>query len=447
MNRSRIGLTGWFAMIALLGCVGLATAPAQDAASDKVYAIRGATVHTLAGESIEDGTVILQGGRITGVGRKIGIPRGAEIVNAQGLHVYPGMLDAFSYVGLTEVTAVRATNDISEKGEFNPHLQAAIAVHPASEHIPVTRANGVTHALVAPGGAASRGVSPSIIPGEASLMNLAGWTWEQMLVDPAIGMVLVWPTIDVPRRNRSGPPADEDSEPSFRKEREKYDERVAEIEKWLEAARHYGRAKQAGTVQTSDSKLAALLAVAEGKQQLIVVANRARAIRNAVAFCETHKLRMILAGGSEAWKEKQLLREKKIAVILGPTQVVPEEEDDPYDQPYSTPGQLHEAGIKIAFGTFNSSDSRLLPYEAATAVPFGLPREEALNAITRNPAEILGVADRFGTIEEGKIANLIVTDGDPLEITTQVRYLFIQGEPTPTDNKHLELYQRYLARP
>jgi len=448
MNGSGLRRAGWIASVTLVTGGLLGSARAQDATNVKVYAIRGATIHTLAGEPIEDGTVILQGGRITGVGRRIGIPRGAEVVNAQGLHVYPGMLDAFSYVGLTEVSAVRATNDVGEKGDFNPHLQAAIAVHPASEHVPVTRANGITHALVAPGGPARRGAANgSIIPGEASLMNLAGWTWEEMLVDPAIGMVLVWPTIEMPRGDRSSPPDEEESESSFRKAREKYEERVAEIEKWIEAASHYGRAKQAGTLQVPDSKLEALLAVVEGKQRVIIVANRARAIRNAVAFCEKHKLRMILAGGSEAWKEKQLLSEKKIAVILGPTQIVPEEEDDPYDQPYSTPGQLHEAGIKIAFGTFNSSDSRLLPYEAATAVPFGLPREEALNAITRNPAEILGVADRFGTIEEGKVANLIVTDGDPLEITTQVRYLFIKGEPTPTDNKHLDLYQKYIARP
>jgi imidazolonepropionase-like amidohydrolase len=412
----------------------------------KVYAIRGATIHTLAGEPIEDGTIILQGGRITGVGSKIGVPRGAQVVNAQGLHVYPGMLDAFSYVGLTEVGAVRATNDIGEKGDFNPHLQAAIAVHPASEHIPVTRANGITHVVVAPGGS-GRGAGQPVIPGEASLMNLNGWTWEEMLVDPAIGMVLTWPTIDMPRPSRFGPPGDEDSDPSFRKAEEKYSERVAEIETWLEASRHYGQAKQAGTLEAPDSRLDALFEVAVGRQQVIVVANRARAIRNAVGFCEKHKLKMILAGGAEAWKERKLLSEKKIPVILGPTQVTPEEEDDPYDKPYSAPGELHAAGVKIAFGSFNSSDSRLLPYEAATGVPFGLPRDEALNAVTRNPAEILGVGDRFGTIEEGKVANLIVTDGDPLNITTQIRYLFIKGELTPTDNKHQQLYDKYLARP
>jgi imidazolonepropionase-like amidohydrolase len=437
---------GWIASIAWMACVSSGAARAQDATGSKAYAIRGATIHTLAGKPIEDGTVIVQGGRITGVGRKIGIPRGADVVNAQGLHVYPGMLDAFSYLGLTEVTAVRATNDVGEKGDFNPHLQAAIAVHPESEHIPVTRANGITHALVAPGGPSRRGSNDSILPGEASLMNLAGWTWEEMLIDPAVGMVLTWPTLGMPRRGSSDD-EDSDSERSFRNARQKYERRVAEIDNWFEAARHYGRAKQAGSVEMPDSRLEALLPVVEGKRPVIVIANRARSIRDAVAFCEKHKARIILAGASEAWKEKQLLSDKKIPVILGPTQVVPEDEDDAYDQPYSTPGQLHAAGIKIAFGTFDSADSRLLPYEAATAVPFGLPREEALNAVTRNAAEILGVGDRFGTVEEGKVANLIVTDGDPLEITTQVRYLFIHGEPTPTDNKHLELYEKYIARP
>jgi imidazolonepropionase-like amidohydrolase len=446
MNRYLAQRVLWIAA-AVLAAWASPPLHGQDPGEGTVYAIRGATIHTLAGEPIEDGTIIIQGGRITGVGRRIGVPRGAQVVNAQGLQVYPGMLDAFSYVGLTEVGAVRATNDIGEKGDFNPHLQAAIAVHPASEHIPVTRANGITHAVVAPGGTGGRGGGQSIISGEASLMNLNGWTWEEMLVDPAIGMVVTWPTIDVPRSNRFRPPGDEESDPSFRKAEERYIERVAEIETWLEASRHYGQAKQAGTLETPDSKLDALFEVVEGRQQLIVVANEARAIRNSVAFCEKHKLKMILAGGAEAWKEKKLLSEKKIPVILGPTQVTPEEEDDRYDQPYSTPGELHEAGVKIAFGSFNSSDSRLLPYEAATGVPFGLPREEALNAVTRNPAEILGVADRFGTIEEGKVANLIVTDGDPLNITTQIRYLFIQGELTPTDNKHQQLYEKYLARP
>jgi imidazolonepropionase-like amidohydrolase len=268
-----------------------------------------------------------------------------------------------------------------------------------------------------------------------------------MLAESSAGLVITWPSIEMGGRGRFGPPAEgEESEPSFKKAQQEYEDRVAEVESWFEAARHYGQAKQAGALDGPDSKLEALLPVLAGDEQVLIVANEARDIRNAVAFAEKHKLKMVLAGGFEAWKEKTLLSEKKIPVILGPTQVLPGEEDDAYDQPYSTPGQLVGAGIKIAFGSFDASNSRLLPYEAATGVPFGLPREEALRAVTRNAAEILGVAERYGTIEEGKVANLIVTDGDPLSITTEIRYLFIQGELTPTDNKHQELFERYGAR-
>jgi imidazolonepropionase-like amidohydrolase len=184
-----------------------------------------------------------------------------------------------------------------------------------------------------------------------------------------------------------------------------------------------------------------------GQLPVLVMANDARDIRNAVEFTEKNKLKMILCGGGEAWKVKDLLKQKNIAVILRPTQTLPAEEDDPYDKPYAAPGELHQAGVRFAFATFDSPDSRTLPYEAAQAVPFGLPWEEALKAITLYPAEILGVADQLGSIEPGKIANLIVTNGDPLEFTTQVRTLIINGVVTSTDNRHRQLYEEYRARP
>jgi imidazolonepropionase-like amidohydrolase len=196
-----------------------------------------------------------------------------------------------------------------------------------------------------------------------------------------------------------------------------------------------------------DLKLAALVPVVQGKLPLLITANDHREIKDAVQFCEQEKVRMILARGREAWKVKELLKEKKIPVILGPSHVLPSTEDEPYDQPFSLAGQLHAAGVKIAVATFDSANSRTLPYEAANYVPFGLPHAEALKAITVNPAEIFGMADRLGTIQPGKIANLIVTTGDPLEITTEVRHLFINGRLTSTDNKHQQLYERYLARP
>jgi imidazolonepropionase-like amidohydrolase len=155
---------------------------------------------------------------------------------------------------------------------------------------------------------------------------------------------------------------------------------------------------------------------------------------------------MILAGGGEAWKVKDLLKEKNIPVILGPSQALPLEEDDPYDKPYSRAGELHAAGVRIAIATFNSSDSRTLPYEAGQAVGFGLPWEEALKAITLYPAQIFGLADRLGTIEPGKLANLVVTTGDPLEIRTEVKHVFIGGQPADRMNRHLRLYETYKKR-
>jgi imidazolonepropionase-like amidohydrolase len=186
--------------------------------------------------------------------------------------------------------------------------------------------------------------------------------------------------------------------------------------------------------------------VVRGQLPLLVAAEDKREIRSAVEFCDKQKLKIILAGGSESYKVKDLLAAQHIPVILGPTQILPRDEDASYDQSYVTAGQLAAAGIKIAFASFNASFARRLPYQAANCVPYGLPYQEALKAVTLYPAQILGLADQLGTIEPGKMADLIVTDGDPLAIPTQVRYLFIKGELTSTDNKHLRLYEEYRKR-
>lgn len=439
-------------MFALLLCVALPLTPQSSGTS---YAIRDATIHTLAGEPIERGTILIRDGRIAGVGRKLRIPEGTEIIDAKGLDVYPGMIDAFSFLGLTEIRSVRATVDIEERGDFNPHLKAIIAVHPASEHIPVTRANGITHALVVPGtGSGVNLLRPSVsgagslMPGQASIVHLDGWTWEEMQIESGSAVVLVWPTIRVRARGAQGPPSPDSRSESYKKLKKAYDARIAELERWIESARHYAKtSKIASDAQEPDSRMEALLPVIEGRKPILVIANRDRAIRNAVAFAEKHKLKMILAGGFESWKVTDLLKEKDIPVILPPTQALPGHEDHPYDKPFAIASELHKAGIRFAFGTFSSANSRLLPYEAAGAVAFGLPREEALRAVTLYPAQILGIDDRFGTIEEGKVANLIITDGDPLEILTHIKYLFIQGRLTSTDNKHQRLYEKYSQRP
>jgi imidazolonepropionase-like amidohydrolase len=180
---------------------------------------------------------------------------------------------------------------------------------------------------------------------------------------------------------------------------------------------------------------------------VLLEANGERDIRNAVEWAERQRIRYVITGGSQAWKIAPWLAGKRVQVIVGPSQVMPSGSDPGYDEAYANAGKLHAAGVKIAFATFNSSDSRTLPSEAAMAVPFGLPREAALEAVMKNGAEMLGLGDRMGTIEPGKLANLIVTDGDPLEIQTQILDLFILGRQVSTDNKHKALYEKYRARP
>ena len=417
--------------------------PAWAQRGGTTYAIRGATVHTLAGPVIENGTVVIRNGKIAAVGASVRVPRNARTIDAKGLHVYPGLFDSFGQLGLQEVSSVPATMDTTEMGNYKPQLNAYTAIHPPSEHFPVVRANGVTHSVSAPGG--------GVMAGQATLIHHDGWTVEEMVIEKSIGLVVNWPALGFGGR-RFGGRGRGGARQSFADRKKQYDERITELSEWIEAARHYAQVTQAGSAGNYERnlKLEALIPVIEGKLPVIVRVNGNREIKDAVKFAEEHKLKLILAGGREAWKVKDLLKEKNIPVILGTTLSSARGEDQAYDKPFTIPGELHAAGIKIAFasqGIGSQGIPRSLPYEAANAVPYGLPWEEAIKAITLYPAQILGVDDRLGSIEAGKIANLIVTTGDPLEITTEVRYLFINGKQTSTDNKHRRLYEKYRARP
>ncbi len=424
----------------LLGLLVATSVPAR-AQDNETYAIQGGTVHTLVGDPIENGTVIVTAGRITAVGPDIQIPSGATVIDASGRHVYPGLFNAFSQLGLQEINAVDVTNDMRELGSFNPQLTAATAIHPASERIPVTRANGITHVVSAPSTGAGG------IAGRASAIHLDGWTIEDMLIEPAVGLVINWPSMQTRRFNRQTFRVENRS---FREVREQYEEAVSQLADWLEDARVYRHAMEGGGTPARDLKLEALSTVLTGALPVLVLADEARDIRNAVAFAETNGLRMILVGGRDAWKETALLVEHDVPVLLRATQNLPPQRDDPYSRAFSTPALLSQAGVRYAITGWASSGpnppSRTLPYEAANAVKFGLSADEALRAITRYPAEILGLGDDLGTIQDGKIGNLIVTDGDPLQIRTQILHVFVNGRPVDLDNKHRALYERYRAR-
>jgi imidazolonepropionase-like amidohydrolase len=421
--------------------------PASAQSQPVAYAITHAKIFTVSGAPIEDGTLVIRDGKIAAVGANVEVPAEAQVIDGKGLQVYPGLFDAVTQMGLSEISAVNATVDSSETGSYNPDVVAATAVSPSSEHIPVTRAAGITEVLVVPGsGGFDFSGSRGVIGGQASAIHLSGWTINELLLKKSVAMVVNWPQIATRTFDFS---TFSTREKPYTEAKEEYDKAVAELTDLLDRARHYAFTLEHEKTADfeRDVKLEALAPVVRGQLPLLVLADRARDIRNAVEYADKYNLKIILAGGSEAYKVKDLLRSKSVPVILRPPLTLPREEDDPYDRLLTQPAELAKAGVKFAIASFDNSFARRLGQNAANAVAHGLPYDGGLKSVTLYPAQILGLADQVGTLETGKIANVIVTTGDPLELTTDVRYLFIKGQLTSRDNKHQRLYEKYLNRP
>ena len=402
-------------------------------------AIVGATVHTVAGADIVNDTVLVEKGVITAVGREIRPPTSATVIDAAGLHLYPGMIDANTVIGLTEIGSVAGSVDLSETGKINPNVRVEIAVNAESELIPVTRANGITHVLTAPRG--------GIISGTSALIRLDGWTWEDLTAAAPVAMHINYPSYaGVPPRFSFAPPK---SKEERLKEREAD---LKELESTFESARAYRRAKEAGSAGLKpDPVLEAMLPILAGEIPVIVSASEVRQIKEAIAWSRGEGLRMILKASRDVWHVTDLLVEHDIPVIFGPVHSNRFRRDEPYDTAYTAPLKLHEAGVRFCLinsgSPFGAAMTRNLPYQAGMAASFGLPRDIALKAVTLYPAQILGVADRLGSIEVGKSASLILTDGDPLEIRTRVVREFIDGREVDLSNRHQRLYDKYRSRP
>ncbi len=409
----------------------LASVPAWCGAEDSFF-LRNATVHPVSAGEIADASVLVIDGKIAEIGQKLRAPKGIRVVEAKGLHVYPGMIDSATELGLSEVESVQETLDTRELGSFNPQLRAIAAVNPASEHFPVVRANGITAAITIPSG--------GVISGQAALVHLDGRTWEEMAVSPSAAAMMVFPVLQV----RISPNLAPANRVPYAEAKKRYEAQLRELHEFVQTARRYQVAKQSKAAGfRHDDKLEAMLPVLDRRIPILVYAVRERAIRAALEFAEKEKLRLILAGAGEAGKVAADIKSKGVPVILGPTLALPLDEDDPYDEPFTLPGELFRAGVRFAFGSFGNQFARNLPYQAANAVAFGLPYEEALKAVTLYPAEIWGVADRMGSIEQGKWADLIVTNGDPLETRTEVRQVFIQGRAVDLRSRHERLYEQF----
>jgi imidazolonepropionase-like amidohydrolase len=443
VNRIYLNLLGAVVVLALSGA---RPSNAQTSAADDI-AITHAKIFTLAGPPIEDGTAVIHEGKIAAVGAGVAIPAGAQVIDAKGLQLYPGLFDPVTQMGLSEISAVIATIDSTETGPLNPDVTAATAILPSSAHIPVTRASGITEVIAAPasGGFDSRNAT-NLMGGQASAIHLAGWTPDEMAINKRAAMVVDWPGIETRSFDFT---TFTNKEKTFADAKKEYDKQVNDLADYIEQARHYAQALQnsASAGLQRDVKLEALVPVVRGEMPLLIFADKARQIRDAVEFCDKQKLKLIVAGANEAWKVKDLLRSKSVPVILRPVLGEPLEEDDTYDRLLTQPEELRAAGIKFAFGSFDNSFARRLGQNAANAVAHGLPYDEGLKAVTLYPAQMFGLDAQLGTVETGKIANLIVTNGDPLDVTSDVRYLFIRGRLISTDNKQKALYEKYLNRP
>jgi imidazolonepropionase-like amidohydrolase len=406
------------------------------------YAIVGATVYPVSGPVIHDGTVVLQDGRVKAVGANPPVPAGAVKIDAHGMNVYPGFIDAGTTLGLTEFGQIGQATDARELGTTQPDLVALTAVQAQSEHLPTSRNVGVTTAFTGPRG--------GTISGQGSVMNLAGWTSESLGVKRKAALCINWPGAfsfddtavedddgDMDTSDRGGGAQGFGGGGGS----------VGDIRAYFDKANKYGRAHDA-----PDLSMEAMQPYLTGELPVFLRVRDRAAILAAVEFVKKYKLRAVLVGAPDAWKEAKLLADNKIPVILTVAgQSVLDangtiSEWDPYDTPYAVAGLLQRAGVKFCFQSDSYSDVKNLPQRAAESCAYGLSRSDALRALTLSAAEILGVADQVGSLTPGKLGNVVISDGDPFELQSNIRYVFINGQPVELKSKFTRLRDRYLQR-
>ncbi len=394
-------------------------------------AIVNARIFPISGPAIERGTIVIRGNRIEAVGAAVAVPAGAQVIDANGGEVYPGFIDARTSLGLNE-PGPRGFDDTNEMLEINASVKAQVAYQSDSDAIPVARVNGITSAAVVPSG--------GLIGGQIAVMNLDGWTWEEATLQPVAGVSFQFPPLV-----RGGFGGGGDANRKYEDLKKDRDAKVQRVEDLIARARATGKVPAAE--RPADWNLAALVPVAERRQPMFVAANSEADIRQAVAFADRAGIRIVITGGLESPLAAPLLKDKNIPVILGSVLTLPAREDAHHAATYRAAGELAQAGVTFAFGTGGAANNRLIPYEAAISVAWGLDRDRALRAITLDAATILGVADRVGSLEPGKIANLFIATGDPMEMKTLFTHIFINGRSVGLKSKHIELNERFSGRP
>ncbi len=391
------------------------------------FLLQNATIVTVTNGTIQNGSLLISNGKIEAVGQNVQAGD-AEVIDCTGQFIYPGMFDSSSRLGLVEVNSLAETQDYAEIGQVTPNMEALVAVNPNSVAIPVTRVSGVTTTLATPSG--------GLFPGTAALINLNGYTPDQMYAGFK-GVVVNFPTSA--RRSTWDRRSDED----IKKEAEKAKKNLDEI--W-EKAVTFHKLDSAKASLKYYPEMQQLAKVISGELPLLVEVNAAPDIEIALEWIKSKNVKAILTGVAEGWRVGDKIAEANIPVITGPMLSIPTRESDPYDASYTNPGKMAKAGVKVVIRSNDAENVRNLPFNAGFAAAYGMGKEEALKAVTINAAEIFGLADKMGSIEAGKDATLFVSSGDPFETKTQIRHVFIDGYRVPMSNRHIRLYQEFLER-
>jgi imidazolonepropionase-like amidohydrolase len=417
----------------------------QVKASAESLLLSNGIIHTISGEPLSHGAVLINDGKIQAVGTNLAGPAD-KIIDLAGRHVYPGLIALDSALGLTEIESVRGTRDMTEVGDFHPDVQSWISVNPDSELLPVTRANGISHIEPAPQG--------GVVGGVSGVVALDGWTIEQMTIKRGSALHVYWPTMDLnttPKEKFK----DESKYKSLEDQARERQKKIKELDDFFLEARAYDQARKAakagGPAVGINPPWEAMLPVVRGEIPIMVHADEYREIKAALRWAQTNQYKIIIVGGRDAGMAADILSSSKVPVIFERTFTEPPHDYDSYDVEFRVPELLRRAGVKVAFSegsaSFTAPMAKNLPYSAAQAMAFGLPEAEALKGITLYPAQLLGVADRLGSIEPGKEATLFVCNGSILDIRANVKQMWIAGREISLENRHTRLYEKYKNRP
>lgn len=399
-----------------------ADAQMQTPAPEQIepIALTGGTIHTISGDVIENGTILFEDGIITAIGTDLSLPDGTNQKDVTGMHIYPGLIDGWSQMGIYEIGAVNMTTDLNEQGPVNPNAMVERAFNPESRWIGLARSAGVLTTITTPGG--------GLISGQSAAMAMDGWAWDQMTVKAGVGMIVNWPNPNNANQ---------------------YTEQLQMLRDTFADARAYKNARAAmesgdAPHHDFDSRWNAMIPVFNGEMPVVVNAHEVRQIQDAITWAEEEDVKLIILGGRDSHLVTEHLKEKNIPVVITDVLTSPNRAWESYDARYGLPAKLHEAGVEFAIaGESSAPYTNRLPLQAGAAAAFGLPEDVAVRALTLYPARIFGLSDRIGALETGMDATLVIADGNPIEYSTQVKQVYIQGRESDMKDMHRQFYEKY----